>query len=63
MYNEEKDAAIRYGTYASANKEAEFINVDLAEQVQAGYMDVLPLEAVGLTASGRQSSYRLETAS
>ena len=30
---EEKEAAIRYGPYASANKEAEFINAGLSEQV------------------------------
>ena len=43
---EEKEAAIRYGTYASANKEAEFINAELDDQVQAGHVTVLPLEAV-----------------
>ena len=43
MDEEEKEAAIRYGTYASANKEAEFINADLDEQVQAGHMTILPL--------------------
>ena len=32
--------------YASARKEAEFIHVELAEQVQAGHVDVFPLEAV-----------------
>ena len=40
---EEKEAAIRYGTYASSNKEAEFINADLDEQVQAGNVTILPL--------------------
>ena len=29
MDEEEKEAAIRYGTYASANKEAKFINVEM----------------------------------
>ena len=33
MDEEEKEAAIRYGTYASANKEAEFINSELDDQV------------------------------
>ena len=42
----EKEAAIRYGSYASANKEAEFINVELAEQVQAETVTVFPLEAL-----------------
>ena len=37
---------IRYGTYAYANKEAEFINTELAEQVQEGHVTVFPLEAV-----------------
>ena len=46
MDEEEKDAAIRYGTYASDNKEAEFINSDLEYQVQAGHVTVFPLEAV-----------------
>ena len=46
MDEEEKEADIRYGTYASANKEAEFINADLAEQVQAGQVTVFPLEAI-----------------
>ena len=46
MDEEEKEAAIRYGTYASANKEAEFINADLDEQVQAGHVTVFFLEAV-----------------
>ena len=35
MYEEEKESAIQYGTYASANNEVEFINADLVEQVQA----------------------------
>ena len=33
MDEEEKEAAIRYGNYVSANKEAEFINTDLDKQV------------------------------
>ena len=45
MDEEEREAAIRYGTHASANKEAEFINVELDEQVQAGNVAVFPLEA------------------
>ena len=36
--------AIRYGTHASANKEAEFIHAELAEEVQAGHVAVFPLE-------------------
>ena len=46
MDKDEKEAAIRYGTYAYANKEAKFINTDLADQIQAGNVNVLPLEAV-----------------
>ena len=46
MDEEENEEEIRYGTYDSANKEADFINVDLSEQVQAGQMAVFPLEAV-----------------
>ena len=46
MGEEEKEAAIRYGNYASDNKEAEFINTELAKQVQTGYVTVFPLEAV-----------------
>ena len=46
MDKKEKEADIRYGTYASANKETEFINTDLDEQVQAGHVTVFPLEAV-----------------
>ena len=46
MDEEEKEAAIRYGTYAFANKEVKFINVELENQVQAGYVAVSPLEAV-----------------
>ena len=38
--------ATRYGTYASANKEAGFIHTELAEQVQVGHVVVYPLEAV-----------------
>ena len=45
MDEEEKEAAVCYGTYASANKEAGFVNADLAEQVQAGHVTVFPLEA------------------
>ena len=43
MDEEEKEAAICYGTYASANKEAELINAELDDQVQAGHVTVLPL--------------------
>ena len=46
MYKEEKELAICYGTYASINKEVEFINVELAKQVQVGHVTVFPLEAV-----------------
>ena len=45
MDKEEKEADISHGNYASANKEAEFINVNLDEQVQAGHVTVSPLEA------------------
>ena len=43
---EEKEAAIRYGTYVSANSEAYFINAELVKQVQAGHVTISPLEAV-----------------
>ena len=46
MYKEEKEAAIRYGDFVSANKEAEFINTELGDQVQAGQVTVFPFEAV-----------------
>ena len=46
MYKEEKEAAIRYETYASANKDVEFINAELDEQLQLGHVTVFPLEAV-----------------
>ena len=46
MDEEENEEEIRYGTYDSANKEADFINVDLSEQVQAGQVNIFPLEAV-----------------
>ena len=47
MEEEDKEASIRYGTYASANKEAESnYNEELFEQVQAGHVAVFPLEAV-----------------
>ena len=46
MDEEEKEADIRYGTYAFANKEVKFINAELDKQVQAGQVDVSPLEAV-----------------
>ena len=46
MDKEEKEAAIRYGTYASANKEVKFINTELDEEVQAGHVVVSPLETV-----------------
>ena len=46
MDEEENEAAIRYGDNVSANKEAEFINAELDEQVQAGHVTVFPLEAV-----------------
>ena len=45
-YEEERDTAIRYGTYASVRKEAEFIHAELAKQVQAGHVAVVLLEAV-----------------
>ena len=43
MDEEERESAIRYGSRASVNKEAEFIHVELAKQVQARHMDVFPL--------------------
>ena len=46
MDEEDRDATIRCGTHASASKEADFIHAELADQVQAGYVAVLPLEAV-----------------
>ena len=46
MGAEEKEATIRYGTHASFIKKEEFIHTDLAEQVQAGHVAVLPLEAI-----------------
>ena len=45
MGEEEREAAIRYGNHASANKEAEFIHVELSDHVQAGHVAVFPLEA------------------
>ena len=44
MYEQEIKAALRYGTHASSLKEAEFIHVKLADQVQALDVAVLPLE-------------------
>ena len=46
MDKEEKQLAIFYGAYVSANNEVEFINTDMDEQVQAGHVTVFPLEAV-----------------
>ena len=46
MDKEDRDATIRCGTHASASKEAGFIHAKLADQVQAGYVAVLPLEVV-----------------
>ena len=46
MDEEEKEADIRYGTYAFANKEVKFINEELDKQVQAGHVAVSPLEAI-----------------
>ena len=46
MDEEEKEASIRYGTYAFANKEVKFINAELDKQVQAGHVAVSPLEAI-----------------
>ena len=45
MDEEEKEAYIRCGTYAFANKEVKFINAGLDKQMQAGHVDVSPLEA------------------
>ena len=46
MDKDEKEVAIRYGTYVSANKEVKFINKELDDQVQAGHVTVFTLEAV-----------------
>ena len=46
MDEEDRDATIRCGTHASARNEADFIHAELADQVKAGYLAVLPLEAV-----------------
>ena len=46
MEKEERDATICCGTHTSASKETELIHAELAEQVQAGYTAVFPLEAV-----------------
>ena len=46
MDEDERDAAILYGTYVSSCKEADFIHTELAEQVQAGQMAFFPLEVV-----------------
>ena len=46
MYEENRDAAILYGTHASARNKAEFIHTELAEKLHAGHMAVYPLEAV-----------------
>ena len=46
MDDEDKEAAICYGNHTSSNKEADFINADLDDQLQEGHMAVSPLEAV-----------------
>ena len=46
MDKEEREAAILYGMHDSTCKEVEFIQTELAEQVQAGNVAVLPLEVV-----------------
>ena len=46
MDEEERDAAILYGTHTSAQKEAELIHTKLAEKVQAGHVADFRLEAV-----------------
>ena len=46
MDKEKRDAAIFYVTHASTSKEEEFIQAELAEQVQAGHLAISPLEAV-----------------
>ena len=46
MEKDEVDAAILYGSPASASKEAEFIRAALAEQVQAGHVAIFLLEPV-----------------
>ena len=43
MEDQEKKTALCYGTHVSALKEADFIYAYLADQVQAGHMEVLPL--------------------
>ena len=43
MDEEDRGMAIRYGTHASSSKDAEFIHVELSEQVQAGYVAVFSL--------------------
>ena len=45
MAEEEKEAALRYETHASAIKESEFIHTKLEKQVQAGHVSVFLLEA------------------
>ena len=42
MDEQEKKAALCYGTHVSALQEAYFIYKELADQVQAGHMEVLP---------------------
>ena len=46
MYGQEKETAPHYGTHNSDHKEAEFIEAEIADQIQAGHMDVFPLNAV-----------------
>ena len=45
MSEEELRAALHYGAHSSAIKEVDFIHQELAEQVQAGPIVILPLAA------------------
>ena len=46
MDEEDRYMTIRCGTHAYASKKVSFIHVELADQVQAGYVAVLHFEAV-----------------
>ena len=46
MGRQDKQVTLRYGTHASYLKYAELIHVELSEQIQAGHMDVYPLDTV-----------------
>ena len=46
MDEKEKEVTISYGNHTSANKEAEFVHLELAKQVKERHVAVSPLETV-----------------